>query len=91
MKLPTIKINLEQMLLLADKQDGVLTYHSDIPQLGYAASTESVLIITKRLGYIGIHEEDIETLISELTYIKEDMQRRQSCRTEKSMSAASAG
>lgn len=77
--LPHIKINLDQMLLLADKQDGVMTYASEIEHLGYAANTESVLILTSNKGYIGIGREDIEALISELSYIKEDMERLSRC------------
>lgn len=77
--LPHMKINLDQILLLADKQDGVMTYASEIEHLGYAANTESVLVLTRNKGYIGIGKEDIETLISELTYIKEDMERLSRC------------
>ena len=52
--LPRLKIDLQNILLRADGLQGVITYPSDIQSTGYAASTESVLIISGEMGYLGI-------------------------------------
>ena len=73
-------MDLQSLLLKADQDPAVLTYESNIAGLAYAANTESVLILTASRGYLGIHEEDIGSLIDELRYIAEEIRRRQSCR-----------
>ena len=76
-QIPRIKLDLQKLLLKADQEPEVLTYESEIPGLAYAANKESVLILTGSSGYLGIYEEDIDTVINELAYIRTEIQRRQ--------------
>lgn len=77
-RIPRIKLDLQQLLLKADQDPAVLTYESEIKGLAYAANAESVLIVSASNGYLGIHEEDVESLIEELQYIRTEMIRRRS-------------
>lgn len=75
--IPRIKLDLQKLLLKADQDPEVLTYESEIPGLAYAANKESVLILTGSRGYLGIYEDEIDTVIDELRYIRTEIQRRQ--------------
>ena len=71
-----VEINLENMLLAADRLEDVLTYQSDVKGIGYAASKDELLIITNNRGYLRVGIDAIENIIFEISSIAEDIRER---------------
>lgn len=75
-RLPRLVIDTECILRKAEGMKDLVTFASDIKTAGYVTDGIDVIVITRRGGYLRLDEEDIDSLIIELAYIREDMERR---------------
>ena len=75
-KLPRMVIDTECILRKAEGMKDLVTFDSDIKTAGYVTDGVDIVVITRRGGYLRLDEEDIDSLIIELAYIREDMERR---------------
>lgn len=76
MILPRLNIDLQQLLLFADFKDNLTTYESGIRGTGYIADEKGVIIASCTHGYYMINGDEIDTLIEELAWIREEIERR---------------
>ena len=75
-RLPRLAIDTETILRKAEGMKDLVTFDSDIKTAGYVTDGIDVIVITRRGGYLMLDEKDIDSLILELAYIREDMERR---------------
>ena len=75
-RLPRLCIDTEILLRKAEGMKDLVTYDSDIKSAGYITDGTDIVIATRRGGYLRLSERDIDSMILELAYIREDMERR---------------
>lgn len=73
-KLPYLRLNVDGILLKADKTGHVLTFPSDVKGLGYATNGESLLVLSSS-GYLGMRLNDWKVAYKELGYVLEEAER----------------
>lgn len=71
-----VRINVNKILFSADRLKDVLTYESDIKDIGYAASKDELLIVTSSRGYLRVKVEELSNIIPELNEIAESIKER---------------
>ena len=79
-ELKTIYLDIERILSKADRLPEVYTMESEVQAAGYAIDSDEAIIVTRSRGYLRINEGDIPTIIEELQYIREEMERRRQCK-----------
>lgn len=75
-KIPKLNLACEQILRLAESNRDLITYAANKPIKGYVTDLNEVLIMTHSGGYLRIGIGSIPSLIEELQYIQEDVERR---------------
>lgn len=76
MNLPRLNIDLQQLLLFADCKDNLTTYESRIRGTAYIADEKGAVIASCTHGYYMLDAGDIDTLIEELSWIHDEIERR---------------
>lgn len=74
--IPRLNLNLELIMRKADANRDLVSFPSIKTGWGYVTDGADALIVTTKSGYLRIHEQDLDTLIQELEWIKEEMERR---------------
>lgn len=74
--IPRLHLNLENIMRKADANRDLVSFPSIKTGWSYVTDEEDALILTTKSGYLRIHEQDLGTLIQELEWIKEEMERR---------------
>lgn len=72
-RIPPVRIRVSDLMTAADVLSDVLTFDSSLKGVGYAADRNGILIMTTDKGYLRVDIEDMETLLEELAYIKDDI------------------
>lgn len=75
-KIPRLNLNLEEIMEKADANKDLVSFPSSHKGWGFVTDGIDALVVTRTSGYLRIKEKDIETLIEELSWIKEEMERR---------------
>ena len=71
-KIPRLRINTSLVLNAADSRNDLTTYASDIRGTGYVTDGPEILVVTGMCGYLRIKNTDVDTIINELKWIKEN-------------------
>lgn len=71
-----MSLNLEEIMKKADANKDLVSFPSSHKGWGFVTDGIDALIVTRSSGYLRIREEDLDTLIYELAWIKEEMERR---------------
>ena len=74
--IPSIALNVNQILHKADAIDDTLTYESEQKGFAYVANKEEFLILSASSGYLRMTYEELETIRKEITGILEEVDRK---------------
>ena len=75
--LPKIRLAVNQILKRADIKRDLITFPSLISETGYITDLQDIMIVTQNRGYLRIKKGDLETMLQELEWIREDVERRE--------------
>ena len=75
-KIPQLGLDVERIMRIADGTKCLVTYDSDVRSAGFIADEEQIVFLTRSDGYIRLSQKDAEKLVTELSYILEDTERR---------------
>lgn len=73
-KIPYLCLNVDGILLKADKTGHCLTFPSDVRGAGYATNGESLLVLQSS-GYLGMSLKNWKVIREELGHIIEEAER----------------
>lgn len=76
MKLPKLRIDIGRLMSHADLKKDLVTYDSDIRGAAYIADDRDILIVSSTRGYYRLRQSDVDKLIEELTWIRNEQERR---------------
>lgn len=74
--IPTIHLDLEELMRYVDNNKDLVGFPSMLKGVAYATDGIDALILTRRKGYLRIDASELKTLIEELQWIDEDIERR---------------
>lgn len=74
--IPTIHLDLEELMRYVDNNKDLVGFPSMLKGVAYATDGMDALILTRRKGYLRIDASELKTLIEELQWIDEDIERR---------------
>ena len=75
--LPKLRLAVNQILKRADIKRDLITFPSLISETGYITDLQDIMIVTQNRGYLRIKKGDLETMLQELEWIREDVERRE--------------
>lgn len=75
-ELPRLHIETEQIMKKVDGNRDLVGFPSAMKGVGYATDGRDALIITSHGGYLRIGADNLMTLIGEMQWIYEEMERR---------------
>lgn len=75
-ELPRLHIETESIMRRVDSNKDLIGFSSSMSGVGYATDGRDALIITSHGGYLRIAAPNLKTLIKELQWIDEDIERR---------------
>lgn len=74
--IPSINLNVNQILHKADSIDDTLTYESEQKGFAYVVNKDELLILSTSSGYLRMTYEELETIRKETTGILEEVDRK---------------
>ena len=74
--IPSINLNVNQILHKADSIDDTLTYETEQKGFAYAVNKDEFLILSTSSGYLRMTYEELETIRKEITGILEEVDRK---------------
>lgn len=74
--IPSINLNVNQILHKADSIDDTLTYESVKKGIAYVANKEEFLILSASNGYLRMTYEELEEVRKEIAGILEEVDRK---------------
>ena len=74
--IPKIYLDLEELMRYVDNNKDLVGFPSMLKGVAYATDGKDALILTRRKGYLRIDANELKTLIEELQWIDEDIERR---------------
>lgn len=74
--IPSINLNVNQILHKADSIDDTLTYESEQKGFAYVVNKDEFLILSTSSGYLRMTYEELETIRKEITGILEEVDRK---------------
>ena len=74
--IPSINLNVNQILYKADSIDDTLTYESKQKGFAYAVNKDEILILSSSNGYLRMTYEELEVIRKEITGILEEVDRK---------------
>lgn len=74
--IPSINLNVNQILHKADSIDDTLTYESEQKGFAYVVNKDELLILSTSSGYLRMTYEELETIRKEITGILEEVNRK---------------
>ncbi|WP_314922262.1 hypothetical protein [Mogibacterium diversum] len=74
--IPSINLNVNQILHKADSIDDTLTYESEQKGFAYVVNKDELLILSTSSGYLRMTYEELETIRKEITGILEEVDRK---------------
>lgn len=74
--IPSINLNVNQILHKADAIDDTLTYESEQKGFAYVVNKDELLILSTSSGYLRMTYEELETIRKEITGILEEVDRK---------------
>ena len=75
--LPKLRLAVEQILAKADGRKGLVTFPSLLSNTGYITDLQDIVIVTRDRGYLRIDKSDLKTMLQELEWIGDDVERRE--------------
>ncbi|MBK5254325.1 MAG: hypothetical protein JJE03_07725 [Peptostreptococcaceae bacterium] len=74
-KIPKLELDLNYIMKRAGGNKDLYDCDSDIKGLNYIIDEKGLLIASAKKGYLLIEEEDIESFVEELNYLKNEVKR----------------
>lgn len=74
--IPSVALNINQILHKADAIDDTLTYESEQKGFAYVVNKDELLILSTSSGYLRMTYEELETIRKEITGILEEVDRK---------------
>ena len=74
--IPSINLNVNQILHKADAIDDTLTYESERQGIAYIANCDEFLIISSGKGFLRLNYNELKTVQSEINGILEEVDRK---------------
>lgn len=74
--IPSVVLNVNQILHKADAIDDTLTYESEQKGFAYVVNKDELLILSTSSGYLRMTYEELETIRKEITGILEEVDRK---------------
>lgn len=74
--IPSVVLNVNQILHKADAIDDTLTYESEQKGFAYVVNKDELLILSASSGYLRMTYEELETIRKEITGILEEVDRK---------------
>lgn len=74
--IPSINLNVNQILHKADSIDDTLTYESEQKGFAYVVNKDEFLILSTSSGYLRMTYEELETIRKEIAGILEEVDRK---------------
>lgn len=74
--IPSINLNVNQILHKADSIDDTLTYESEQKGFAYVVNKDELLILSTSSGYLRMTYEELEVIRKEITGILEEVDRK---------------
>lgn len=74
--IPSINLNVNQILHKADSIDDTLTYESEQKGFAYVVNKDELLILSTSSGYLRMTYEELEEVRKEITGILEEVDRK---------------
>lgn len=74
--IPSINLNVNQILHKTDSIDDTLTYESEQKGFAYVVNKDELLILSTSSGYLRMTYEELETIRKEITGILEEVDRK---------------
>ena len=74
--IPSVVLNVNQILHKADAIDDTLTYESVKKGFAYVVNKDELLILSTSSGYLRMTYEELETIRKEITGILEEVDRK---------------
>lgn len=74
--IPSINLNVNQILHKADSIDDTLTYESEQKGFAYVVNKDELLILSTSSGYLRMTYEELETIRKEIAGILEEVDRK---------------
>lgn len=74
--IPSVVLNVNQILHKADAIDDTLIYESEQKGFAYVVNKDELLILSASSGYLRMTYEELETIRKEITGILEEVDRK---------------
>lgn len=74
--IPSINLNVNQILHKADSIDDTLTYESEQKGFAHVVNKDELLILSTSSGYLRMTYEELEVIRKEITGILEEVDRK---------------
>lgn len=75
-RIPRFRLDVGEIMRTADGNRDLIGIDSELRGYGYVTDLEDALVVTQTDGYLRIRKDRLGTLIEELQWLNEDIERR---------------